>query len=308
MQTRTLSVLAMAAVLGAGGAADAKMDSCTQTSHAARRACAHEVLESFWIAIGLCSNTADTAARKACRRAANEERREAAGECGSQLEARQELCATLGPAAYTPAIDAGRYLSPLQTAAAPNPYFPLVPGTKWVYAAGTETTTVTVTERTRVIQGVTCIVVRDVVEESGQVVEDTDDYFAQDVEGTVWYFGEIAKNFENGELADIGGSWNAGVDGAQAGTLMRAAPMVGDVYRQEFALANAEDAGEVLSVTASATVPATSCTNACVLTRDFTPLEPDAEEEKYYAPGVGLILEVDLETGQRNELVSFTLG
>jgi len=136
--------------------------------------------------------------------------------------------------------------------------------------------------------------------------EDTDDWMTQDVEGNVWYFGEISKTYEDGELTDIEGSWTAGVDGAKPGILMKAAPEVGDVYRQEFALGEAEDAGEVVSTTGSATVPAASCSGSCVVTRDFTPIEPDGEEFKYYLSGVGLILEENPETGGRVELVDVT--
>jgi hypothetical protein len=145
------------------------------------------------------------------------------------------------------------------------------------------------------------------VDEDGEVIEDTFDWYAQDKDGNVWYFGEIALNFEDGQLVDIEGSWTAGVDGAKAGIIMKARPAVGDVYRQEFFLGDAEDMGEVLSVKASASVPApgASCDGDCLLTRDWTPLEPDAEEEKSYAPGIGPILEVNPETKERVELVEF---
>ena len=106
---------------------------------------------------------------------------------------------------------------------------------------------------------------------------------------------------------DIEGSWKAGRDGAQPGIVMLAAPQVGDVYRQEMALGDAEDAARVISTTRSATVPAASCHRNCVVTRDFTPLEPDANERKFYAPGVGLILERDLVTRERARLVEFTV-
>ena len=89
---------------------------------------------------------------------------------------------------------------------------------------------------------------------------------------------------------------------------MLAAPAVGTVYRQEFALDEAEDGAEVLSVTGTESVPGGSCTATCVVTRDFNLLEPDGEEHKYYAPGIGLILEVDPETGARTELISFVPG
>jgi hypothetical protein len=119
--------------------------------------------------------------------------------------------------------------------------------------------------------------------------------------------GELAQTFENGRLTDLEGSWTAGRDGAKPGMIMKAAPQVGDTYRQEFAPGDAEDAAEV-SATASATVPAASCGGTCVQRRDFTPIEPDVEEHKFYAPGIGLILELDVENGERGELVEFTTG
>jgi hypothetical protein len=125
---------------------------------------------------------------------------------------------------------------------------------------------------------------------------------------TVWYFGELSQEFEDGDLTSIEGSWRAGVAGASPGTIMQAMPVVGETYRQEFAFGDAEDAAEVLSTTGSVTVPATSCAGTCGVTRDFTPIEPNADEQKYYAPGIGLILEVEIATGARSELVSFTRG
>ena len=114
---------------------------------------------------------------------------------------------------------------------------------------------------------------------------------------------------EDGELVSIDGSWTAGVEFAKPGIVMKRNPAIGDVYRQEFALGEAEDAGKVLSLTASAVVlpPGASCDNDCLKTKDFSPLEPDADERKYYKPGVGLILEVNRETGERVELVDYSM-
>lgn len=153
----------------------------------------------------------------------------------------------------------------------------------------------------------------DLVEEDGTVIEDTDDWFAQDLDGNVWYCGEIAQDFETFEgdapeeleLVDIGGSWKAGREGAKPGILVPAAPEVGDVHRNEVALGEAEDVIEVVSLAGTQTVAAAACAGTCLVVREFTPLEPDMEEETYYAPGVGVILEIDLETGHRAELIEF---
>ena len=228
---------------------------------------------------------------------------------------------TFDDAPHTPAFGstfAANFVDPRQIGAgvSPNAYFPLVAGNTWVFAGENDTNTVTVTNRTKLIDGITCITVTDVASEDGAVVESTEDWYAQDLRGNVWYCGEIARNFESfdgddpalPELVDRDGSWKHGRDGAKAGILLPAAPEVGDVIRQELLLAEAEDVIEILSTTASETSPGGACTNTCLKTRDTTPLEPDALEEKFYAPGIGLIVETKPATGKRVELVQFTAG
>lgn len=285
--------------------AEAVGPACSLTAHAAFVGCQHEVEDDYWIAIGNCRNLSDDAASAACKREAVAARGESRTECAEQRQARLEVCEALGEAPYDPQIDPARFVDPARigNGVAPNPFFPLVRGTTWIYRGGDETVTVTVTGNTRIILGVTVAEVRDLVEADGEVTEDTKDWYAQDIDGNVWYFGEISLNFEDGELADIEGSWTAGVEGAKPGMIMKAVPAVGDVYRQEFALGDAEDMAEVLSLTGAGAVPAASCNGGCLVTRDFTPLEPGVEEHKYYVPGIGLILEVDIETGERLELV-----
>jgi hypothetical protein len=156
------------------------------------------------------------------------------------------------------------------------------------------------------INGVPCVEVRDTVLLDGQLKEDTLDWYAQDRDGTVWYFGEDTKEYEDGEVVSTEGSWTAGVDGAQPGILMPAQPQAGDRYRQEYYQGHAEDMAEVLGVTAAAAVPAGSYSGA-VETKETTPLEPTALENKYYARGVGPVLTVDVHGGGvRDELVRFT--
>lgn len=149
--------------------------------------------------------------------------------CGEQKMARRNICEALGEGAYRPTIDPNQFLSPEATAATPNPYFPLVPGLVRVLQAGEEIITVTVTNETKEILGVHCTVIRDVVEDNGEVVEDMIDWYAQDMFGNVWYFGEISKNFENGELNNLDGSWQAGVEDAQPGIIMKTNPEVGEL-------------------------------------------------------------------------------
>ena len=193
-----------------------------------------------------------------------------------------------------------------------NPFLPLEPGSRWVYetdGADPETITVTVTDDTRVVQGVTTTVVRDVVRDSdGTVVEETFDWFAQDSAGNVWYFGEDTTEYDDRGRPDRSGSWEAGVDGARAGLAMPAEPRVGDGYQQEEAPGRAEDRAEVLSVDESLNVELDSFTDV-LQTEDSTPLEPGLVERKYYAPGVGLVLEeMVLGGSERAELVAYEGG
>ena len=287
---------------------DDKITYCSQTTSAAFRACKNDVKDDFWVSKGICININDDEERDECFRDAKLEKREAKELCEEQSEAREEVCEAIGESRYDPVINPADFVNPLaigDTVAA-NTFMPLVPGFTRIYKAGDETVTVTVTEETIEIMGVTCIVVRDTVEEDGELIEDTDDWFAQDIHGNVWYFGEISKNYEDGMLANLDGSWKAGADGAKAGIVMKAAPEVGQVYRQEWALAEAEDMGEVLSQSASESTPAASCNGDCLLTRDFTPLEPEVNENKYYAPGIGVIVAFDVEEPEdREELVEY---
>lgn len=188
-----------------------------------------------------------------------------------------------------------------------NPYFPLVPGTTYVYEGqteeGVEHVEDYVTLETRDVLGVSCIIVRDRVSVDGELVEETFDWYAQDKDGNVWYFGEDAKEYEGEQVESTAGSWEAGVDGAQPGIIMKAKPQVGDSYRQEYYEGEAEDMAEVLSLTESTSVPYGSFDNL-LKTKDWTPLEPGIAEHKYYANGIGLILEEVVEGGSgRIELI-----
>lgn len=284
---------------------------CTATAEAAQTACESEVEDDYWITIGNCTNVSNAGARKKCLKLAETEKEEGAELCVEQLDARSELCDAIGEARYDPEFDPADFVDPLEIGVSvdPNPYFPLVQGRQWIYEGGGEIITVTITDRVKSITGVNCLMVNDVVEKDGSVIEDTDDWYAQDEDGNVWYCGEDARDFElqdgeeEPELISIEGSWKAFRDFAEPGILMWADPQLGTVYRQEMALGDAEDAAEIVSVSASEAVPAAICTDDCVVTLDFTPLDPGGFEYKYYAPGVGMILEIDPETGDRLELV-----
>ncbi len=289
---------------------------CSNTAFAAFKACQSEIKEEFWMAVGKCSNLSDPQAAAECFETAREETAEAKQLCQDQLEARLQVCDDLGQKSYDPELIPENFLDPeVITSANANPFFPLVAGTQWVYEGkteeGTEVVTVTVTDKIKEIeypaesgQIFFCVVVRDVVELDGELIEDTDDWYAQDLEGNVWYFGEIAKNYEDGELVDIEGSWKAGVEGAIAGISMPADPRAGDIYRQEYALGEAEDIATVVNRDEEEViVPFGSFSEDILKTGEYTPIEPEVFENKYYAPFVGMILEVDPESGARLELV-----
>lgn len=250
-------------------------------------------------------------------------------ECENIFDARLALCEEMGNAAHEPNFGptyVDNFVDPMNIgdAVTPNSFFPLVQGNSWVYEGTfiedgeeiTETINVTVTNKTKLINGITCLVVRDVVTIDGELIEDTDDWFAQDIDGNIWYCGEEVKDYEtfdgdvpaNPELVSDDGSFKAGRDGDEAGLLLPAAPIIGDLFRQEMSVSNAEDAVEILALDASESSPSASCSNNCLQTRDFSPLDPDVEENKFYLPGVGLIVEVDVETGDRVELIDFTVN
>jgi hypothetical protein len=175
-----------------------------------------------------------------------------------------------------------------------NPYFPLVPGTRQIYEGNTpegrQRTVVEVTRDTKRILGIKNMVVHDIVTLDGKPSEDTYDWYAQDKDGNVWYFGEATKKTGAGGKADTKGSFEAGVDNALPGIIMEGHPKVGDSYRQEYYQGVAEDRADVLSTSASATVAAGAYKDL-VKTKDYTLLDSAAPiENKYFARGVGFIL------------------
>jgi len=177
-----------------------------------------------------------------------------------------------------------------------NEYLPFMEGKILTYEGetdeGDETIVVTVTSETKTILGIECMVINDVESVDGEVVEDTDDWFAQDDDGNVWYMGEDSEELEDGVVVSTEGSWEAGVDGAKAGIVMYGDPSdyINMPYRQEYYEGEAEDIGEVVEVGISVTIGIGTYTD-CVKTKEWNPLEPGEYEFKYYAPGIGLIKE-----------------
>jgi hypothetical protein len=216
--------------------------------------------------------------------------------CGQQ----RSDAVQLDPAKFTTNID--------------NPYWPMKPGSRWVYRetdsdGARQRVVVTVTRRTKLIaNGVTARVVHDVVTEDGKPVEVTDDWYAQDRAGNIWYLGEDTTEYENGKPVSKEGSFEAGVDGAEAGVIMPAHPRVGMRYRQEYYKGHAEDRARIFSLRERAEVPF-GFFRQTLMTREENPLEPRVLEYKFYARGVGPVLAVSVSGGSdREELVRFRRG
>ena len=202
----------------------------------------------------------------------------------------------LDPANFTTEID--------------NPYWPMRPGSHWVYRevenGEAQRVDVTVTNRTKTLGGIEARVVHDRVSQNGETLEDTYDWYAQDSDGNLWYLGEDTAEYENGKLKTKEGSWAYGVDGAQAGVVVSANPRQGMEYREEYYAGHAEDAAEVLNVGSQVQVPFGRFQDA-MLTRNFSTIEPTVEEMKLYAKGVGPVMELLVSGGSgRTELLSYT--
>jgi hypothetical protein len=196
------------------------------------------------------------------------------------------------------------------TARIDNTWFPLKPGTRYVYEGvkdGKHSRDVMiVTHRTKLIEGVPCVEVDDRLYESGRLEERTTDWYSQDARGNVWYFGERTAELDaKGNVKSTEGTWTAGVDGAQAGVYMPASPRVGASGRQEYYKGHAEDHFKVLSRFNSVL----DRTGNAVLTQETTPLEPGTVDHKLYVRGIGVVLEqTEHGPNERNELISVTGG
>lgn len=297
---------------------------CTATAEQQYAACLFEVRDDLFNARAICINESDSGDREECRDDADDAQDEANQLCRDQRVARKSLCAVLGEGRYDPEFEAEDFDSNFNNLTRPNRYMPLKIGNRWEYAGGDETIEIQVLDKTKLIDDVTCIVVNDVVEVDGEVVEDTDDWFAQKKNGDVYYCGEEVKDYESfagdhprePELVSIDGSFKWDRDGDKGGIIFLANPRVGAVYRQELSLGNAEDAATVLSINyrygrqpsldqhvPQALMQRFCNAGNCVVTAEASPLSPGVFERKYFAVGIGLILEVDAQTGDTVQLV-----
>jgi hypothetical protein len=178
-----------------------------------------------------------------------------------------------------------------------NPYFPLPVGRTLVYRGikdgQSQRDVVKVTNRTKVILGVTATVVSDIADHNGTVLERTSDWYAQDKQGNVWYLGEDTVHFLPNGTGDTSGSWESGVDGAQPGIIMEANPQIPDAYRQEYFAGEAEDTAWIVNRGGTVTVPYGTVRHV-LTTLEATRVEPGAYDQKVYAPGIGIVLEQSL--------------
>lgn len=285
----------------AANAAFGQTNACSNSAHLALHSCQAGAQSDYLLGLGKCSNESDAAGQSACREQAQADKKDALAQCSAQLSARQQICQFLGGKGWDPEINPANFSTNID-----NPYMPLKPGTTFVYQAhtadGLVTNFVAVTHKTKVIEGVTCLEVHDTVFLNNQKTEDTLDWYAQDREGNVWYFGEDSEDLTDGRVSSLAGSWVAGVDGAEPGIIMEAHPKVGDAYRQELLLNEAEDFARVLSLDNTVTVPFGSF-DKCLKTTESSGVEPDTVEFKFYAPGIGVVFTDDVSGQEKDSLV-----
>jgi hypothetical protein len=306
------AILVFMAAAALSSPAHASKNSCLMTAKGGFQSCKLGAQSAGELALGRCDNIPDASLRKTCIQQASIDRKDALQTCKDQNGLRQTVCARLGPAPYAPAIDPANFTN---STVIDNPFFPLTPGTTFIYegqtADGFEHVEFAVTHVTKMILNVNCVEVHDTRKIENKIVEDTRDWFAQDNERNVWYFGENTTLVSDGLPVDLSGTWTGGVDGAQPGIVMKGQPAIGDFYRQEFSLTQAEDLAEVKSLSASVTVPfPPGSFDNCLETEESSSIAPGDIEHKFYAKGIGNLLTIDMAVtpNERSELVQILTG
>jgi len=274
---------------GGDGRAHERATPCEQTAQKAQAACLFDTGDTLLTTIAGCTNLGDAAKRTACIEEARATRKDDVEECMAVREARKDTCEILGEFRYDPdplLAPASAIVDPdsIPSVNRPNPYLGLAAGRTRVFRTGEngeETNVVYVTFETREILGVPCRTVADIVVSSStedgaapyEPIEVTDDWLAQDSAGNVYYCGELTREYEDGVLRDLTGSFEAGFEGAKAGYLVKAAPAAGGAHRQEFLVGEAEDVVQYVSLSAAPTAaeggdnPAFPCGTAGCLDR-----------------------------------------
>lgn len=315
---RTLAIAAVMVFAFGGTSESASNQFCTQTATALFTACQAGVQDDSFVKKAICINVSDAQERTECSNELNAERDEGNQLCQEQQDWRRQACKSLGEGRYDPEFDPALFDDPRHPTK-PNPYFPLAIGNRWEFRSGDEVDVVEVVDESKLMEaGVECIVVRDLVTRDGDLAEATDDWYAHAKDGSTWYCGEEVKDSESfdgddprrPELVSIDGSFKAGRDRDKPGIIFPASPTKGAVYLEEFSLANAEDVTEILSTTykfgsnpqLDQSVPKQLakrlCSSGdCVVTKNFSLLEPGLSARKYYARGIGVFLEIE-STGE----------
>jgi hypothetical protein len=196
---------------------------------------------------------------------------------------------------YEPQLDPAHFVSTID-----NPYFPLPVGRTLIYRGTkvgvTQTDRVHVTDRTKVIEGITATAVRDVATHQTRVLEATSDFYAQDDQGNVWYLGENTKAYSASGKVDTSGSWMSGVNDGEPGIIMEANPQIPDAYRQEYLAGEAEDTAWIVNTGTTTDVPYGTIHDS-LTSLEFARIEPSVVDKKIYGPGLGIVKEVAL-TGE----------
>lgn len=321
VQLAGLALIATSAVSVASGKSS---KACSRTSQLMHAACYAETRDDLLTEKARCFNEEERDESRECIAEAREAYAEERESCGEQYEARQDVCADIGQAPYDPEFEPEMFETSLANPMNPNSHYPLKVGNFARYD-GDEQIEITIHADTKLIDDVTCFVVQDVVYEDGLLVEDTDDWLAlAKADGSVYYCGEEVKDYEYfegddpfvPELISIDGSFKVEREGARSGVILPGMPVVGQVFRQEFDLGNAEDIGEIISTTygyghdddLDQLVPQELaellCANDdCVVVKEYTPLEPGGSELKYYARDIGFFLGTNVQDDESVQMV-----
>jgi len=173
-----------------------------------------------------------------------------------------------------------------------NTYFILEPGYRLTFEHGKDTLIVTVLDETKMVDGVKTRIVEERETSGGKLAEVSKNYLVIDrTTHDLYYFGEDVDEYKDGKVTGHEGAWLSGVNGARFGLMLPANPKPGDRYYQEIAPKVAMDRAEVISVSETAKVPAGTFSSV-LHTRESSALE-SGNEDKWYAPNVGLIKDAD---------------
>jgi hypothetical protein len=302
----TLALFTCFALLGSSAPVAAPLaasdpEACSWIADALKMRATENAKAEFWKEVALAMNDPEAdlmdAATDAWERM--QDRQAAASDVRA---ARARVCSDVGNGPYHPELEPSQFSS-----AVTNPWMPMPEGRVLVYdkrtVHGLERIEVRCTRGTVEIAGIACTTLHSARTVDGVLVEESLEYFAQHANGDVWFLGESAREYEDGFLVSIDGSWRAGSDGAQPGVVMTGNPVVGEVCRAAYVMDEDEDLIKVVSLNETV-MTAHGTYHNCVVIDEWSPLEPGELDRKSFAPGIGLVLEVDLVTGERRELTA----